>query len=541
LALSHIKLIGDPVENFYQLGLKDRENFLPLFEHIKKLASPKVPVLPEVLAELAKKFVSTTFYKSHEENELIKAYAEGLNLPFSDVALCTLLPEFLSSMGKWIPNLPDQLLGCSSFFYWDEERNCPGHTRVLDFPLIETFDGNERLLSYNFQNESQILSFSTSGFPFPSITCMNEFGVSFALHQKFTDAFDNNGTPIFQLVYELLKKTDTIESAIEFLENSTSVTTWCLLLGFPNGDVLAADISGSKLTLKKHKIKKGDIVYYNNNTFDESWSQTQQLPTGIKLYNDMRTRSAKKKIKKLQKEKITATKVHKLVCTPMLSKDNKNWDLDVVTPSSLCIVTMVPNEQEAFYATGPAPKYFNGELLHIENAFTKLKQSVVKLRNKKSIEKYTQGMRSLMLAQKGFDLHKFEEVYHYLQMAIDSLKQSPEVHIATFYFLALQFCEEDHQMIQSQILQSFIELTPNLPPHLQDHSLLFISRLERCLTGDTQVCEKDIKDNYLKSILKIELKIPAKILYRSLKPLINLRIDLLDVIYAHGSRQYTEA
>ncbi len=537
MTLPYIKLFGDPVENFYQLGLKDQGNFLPLYQHIIKLASPKVPVLPEVLEEIAKKFVATKFYKNNEKNQLIRAYAEGLNRPFSEVALCTLMPEFLSSMGKWLPELPEKLLGCSSFFFWDEDRNCPGHTRVLDFPLIETFDQNERLISYDLLNESKILSFSTAGIPFPAITAMNEYGVSFALHQKFTDLFDPDGTPIFELSYELLKQAKDLKSTIDFLKKSKSVTTWCILLSFPNGDVLAADISGENLSYKTHKLKHGEIFYYNNTPFDEKWLSKAQIPTGILHYNNMRDESANKKINSLKKEKINALKVHKTVCSPLASKNVKKWNMDVVTPSSLSIVTMLPKTGESYFATGPAPKYQNSEVLHIQDAFSKIKQSKLKVRARKKSEKYIKGMRDLMLAQKYFDLNDFKETYHKLQMAIDSLKGYPEYYIANFYFLALQYCEESHAQIRAQILQDFINIKENLPSHLQDHCLLFIARLERALSGDTDVSEDLIADTYLKNVLKREKAIPTYILNKTIKPLINLRIDLLDIIYAHGWRQ----
>jgi hypothetical protein len=536
LTLPSIKLIGDPVENFYQLGLKDKEHFLPLYTHIKNLSSPKVPLLPEVLEEVAKQFVSTNFYQEHQDNELIKAYAEGLDKPFREVALCTLLPEFLSSMGKWIPELPNNLLGCSSFFFWDEEKNCPGHTRILDFPLIDTFDQNERLINFQFQGQQKIAGFTTAGLPFPSLTSMNEAGVSMALHQKFTDHFDTNGTPIFQLAYELIKKSTSMATALEFLKESRSVTTWCFLLGFPNGDVLVADLSGDKLVYETHNISKGEVLYFNNNPLDQGFLDSIQLPSGISHYNLMRKKSADKKINKIKKDKITAEIFHKVISTPTASKNYKTWSLDVITPSSLSIVTMLADKGEALVNTGNAPKYYNGESILITDLFGKTKQNFIKSRQKKSIQNYINGMRSLMIAQKHFDLNDFNKTYHNLQMAIDQLIFYPEVYIARFYFLALQYCEESHKMIRSQILQDFIELKPFLPDHLQDHTLIFIARLERVLTGETDITENDIKDSYLKSIFTRELIIPALILNKTLKPLINLRIDLLDIIYAHGSR-----
>src|SRR5690606_5444890 len=172
-SIEHIHLIGSASENFYSLGLKDVEGFNGLYNNLKKLCmrtelfSRAVKIALEISSKME-------MHKTDPNYELIKAYAEGLKRPVTDVMFAFLLPEFIAAFNKWTPNLLSVIPGCSSLFTFDKENEGVIHTRLLDYPLAGTFDQFERTVTYHLRGRLKIFSLTTKGMPLPALTSINE-------------------------------------------------------------------------------------------------------------------------------------------------------------------------------------------------------------------------------------------------------------------------------------------------------------------------------------------------------------------------------
>lgn len=534
-----LTLIGDIDENFYQLGLADREKAKDVHRDVKLMLSTPWKPINRAIEEVAKVVLKNSLLKKSEYYTRLRSYADGLGIPLEEAAYVMLMPEMVSCMSKWAPGMIKGNLGCSSFFMRNDLEQVV-HGRILDFPLQGSFDLNERAVLYDLKGMPKIFGFGAAGIPYPSITLMTEDGITLSLHQKFTNVFNKDGISIFALIFDLLKHAGDRASVIDYLKNHESITTWCLYMSFKNGDVLAVDIMGKEIYSNELTIPDNGILYFCNHLEDKSISQMDMLPSGFHQYNLMREEMAGRKIKQFLAKKDKSD----LALIQMMSKPyeqklkNKghyeDYLMDTLTPSSLSIMTMNPTSGESFYVADEAPKVFRNNILELSDCFNlPAKKSIVSKKAKPASDDYYQGIKSLMKAQKGLDLHNAQDVYHHLQFAIDHLEHYPEVGLARFYFLVAQYIFETHPKVLMTLLHDFQKLEGHLPTNLNDHCLLFIGRLERILQVNHTMEEDKIKHPKLRKVYNFELKIPRSIFHATTKGMIVPRIDIIDIIYAY--------
>lgn len=535
-----ITLIGDADENFYQLGLKDKQHGKMVHADVKNMLRTPWEKVNIVLEEVAKVVIKNSLLKKTEHFSHLKAYSEGLGQPLEETAYVMLIPELVSSMSKWAPGLMKGNLGCSSFI----TRNSAGsvvHGRILDFPLQGSYDHYERAVIYDLKGIPKMLGFGSAGIPYPSITLMTEDGITLALHQKFTNVFNPEGQSIFEYVFDLIKCCRDKESAAQFIKSRQTITTWCLYMTFKNGDVLAADVMGPSSYIHFPPIPDKGILYFCNHLEDKTMVQKDFLPLGFDHYNIMREESAALKIAAFQKKRKTPPEdleLLQLMSTPRNQSPDMNmqdFKLDNITPSSLSVMTLNPTEARSFYLTGSAPKVFRDCVVRLDQCFSRIEQTKVTVKkNQVTPEDYFEGMHDIMEAQKGLDHRDSIRVYHHLQMAIDHLEHYAEKRIVQFYFLVAQYMYETHPKVLAGLLSEFKEFEDRLPEYLNDHCLLFITRLERVLKMDDHPFEEDrIKNLKLREIYRLEQKIPRALFHLTTKNVILPRMDILDIIYLY--------
>lgn len=527
-----IDLFGTFEEGLYQLGLKDRDEAKFIIDHIKALISLPNPMATKIIEGAVKKILEVMATGGNDFEENLMAYAEGLNLPKNEVQYCLLIPELMCFMAKWIPGIPSTLLGCSSFFTKNEDESIT-HIRILDFPLQGSYDKYERLVRSRFDDHTPLVTFGTAGLPFPALTTRTEDGRTLAIHQKFSDIFNHRGQSIFQLTTNLLNNAKTIDEAIEYCKNHPSITSWNINMAFPSSEILEMNLLGEQIEYKIHKLGKGDILYINNSLKDCEYTSSK-IPLNIESYNALRTKSAHKKIKLYQKKK-TKNDIEflKMVTTLHYHKDPE-MTLDPLTPSSVSVVAMNTKHDSLYTIPGAAPKVFDGKILEISHSFDReIKQKIISSKPPNYPKHLLRGHRSLMAAQVAFDKKDFHNSYHQIQMAMEDLKNTPLHSISTFYFLVLQFIFDKHRKIRKELIVEFKNIQKVLPDHLQDHCKLFIFRLEKLLNIPYSVHADDFTNKEMGKILETEKKLSNLFFHSFIAKTMNMRIDLLDIIYPH--------
>lgn len=533
--LPFTQLFGDTEENFYQLGIKDRERHSLVLSSIKNLIKTPWNLLNNTTEKLITGVVDKALPLHPEFKRLLTAYADGLERKPDELAYSYLLPELVSCMNKWIPGMPTTLLGCSTYITRDQKSGDVIHGRVLDFPLQGSFDVLERAVLYSFNKRAKIFSYGTMGMPFPSITCMNEHGLTIALHQKFSNVMSSKGIPIFYLIFEMMSHCRDIRDVRDFLKSAHSITTWGLYMSHKSGEVLAIDIAGEEKFEKELHLDEGEILYLGNRAFDPKLNPQATVPFGLESYNHDREVVAAQKIKVLKKKKFEQLDLLKSMGTlhPQNLKEGDVWSIDPLTPASIQVCTLNAGAGSSLFVPGAAPKFIHDQVLTFENLWNDPKQKIQKLTKDFSDHKISKGLHFLMQAQVKHDSGDYHACYHSLQMAIDYLESHPLKAVAEFYFAVFQFIHEDHNKMLAHLISDFKKLIGRLPEYLNDHCLLFVIRLERIQNLELSFSEEDINNEALKKVLRFELKWKPKVIHTALRKLTHPRIEIYDIIYAH--------
>ncbi len=531
---SFVRLVGDLEENLYQLGVKDREPAKLIVDHFSSIFALPWRALDLPFKTFLNLYLSKTFQRNSPYQKAMGAYIEGLGMSKDTYYGAIILPELMSCVSKWFPAVPTSWIGCSSFFTMDDDYDGPLHGRILDGPIGGTYDQFERVVYYDLKGLPKMIGINVPGMPTAGITGMNEYGVTLALHQKYTDIFNTAGTPIFELGFNLLASVKNKQEAIHFLKGSQSISSWCFYMSFADGDVLRADLLGDHLSYHEDGLTKGKVLYFNNSLEDKDSVQGQFLPYGVEEFNQMRKKMAHKKILKLQHSKnITDVKLLKAMTTPIDQREFKDSEskMDCITPFSLGAYCMNASQGRLQLIPGPAPKYYQG----VHHSFLNLWTAPEVQYSEKEIVPHPlhTSMHHYMLAQTNADLRKFEQTYHHLQMCIDHAAGYPEAYWAEFYFHVYQFHHEPDHDLYPAILQSMRHLIPHLPEVLKEHALLYIMRLERLTNLPISITLEEIKDPNLRRIMTTELNIPTSILKMVLDTNVRPRLDFLDIMYGH--------
>lgn len=533
-----LKLVGDATENFYQLGLKDRDRHKGLLTHVEGVIATPWGPLNQVLQETLKALTLPALENHPEYKKKLAAYAEGLGERTSTLAMAYAIPELMCFMNKWMPGVPISHMGCSSVFTWDHKRDALVHGRILDFPFHGTFDKEERAALTQLDRGPKMLSFHSSGFAFPSITTMTNNGISFALHQKFSSTFNAKGTPIFEIIFQMLQNCGTKNEILRFLKKQQSITTWGFYMGFQNGEVLSIELDGQQMFYHEHQATPDKMLYFCNEREKRKLIDPDTIPYSFYTTNKMRRASfdQKQKVLKIRSDKgYTAEILIRLLGRAWEQKgvDPKDWIADPLSPSTLQTVAMLPGIDEAYSLPGLAPKFFNGSVIQYKDSFYKLQQKKITLVGKSNSPQYQKGLYHFMQAQVALDLKDNHNPYHHIQLAIEYFEGLPMEKVALFYFYILQYMNETHKKSLSQIYYLFSQLEGQLPELLEDHRKLFIFRINKILGRAVEVRRNDLKSEPLKRVYHFENKLPQMILHRLTRTLLIPRPDLYDILYPY--------
>lgn len=531
--ISHIHLLGSPEENFYALGKKDAQGFSQILDHMTKLClrSDAASKVFKIALELSREFHPKG---SIDIKNQLKAYADGLERPLNEVYFAMLLPEIVAAFNKWTPDLMSIIPGCSSLFVWDAENKGVVHGRVLDYAISGPFESFERSIFYDFTNRYKVYSYSTAGMPFPSLTAMNEKGLTLALHYKHGDYFNLKGDSIFTILYQVVSYCQDVHEVKKYLKEHPSMGYWGIYLSDKSGNVASFDVCGSDIYQEKFDLKEHQYLYFNNRPLIKDKKHSQMQPLGNLDQCKMRFNFVKEKMSHFNNDsKKLDLEILKLLSTPNTKKENtaKDWKLAPLTPSSIQISTFHSGLNQSYFITGVAPKIAHNEIVLTKDIHENPKQKIDKL--KSNIDSnLAKGYEKLALSQSEFDLGKIESAYHQLQMSMEYHRDYPEYYIEKFYFTVWQYLYDTDEKDLVYLFDDFVELKDKLPPYLEDHRLLFIQRLAIILSHPLKEDAPYIHNEKLRYYYEKESKMNG-LAIKMLRKLTTPRLEILDIIYLY--------
>lgn len=526
----HLHLIGDIEENFYLLGRKDKDAYQEMYQQISMLCArnQKTAQLVKLTTELAKKLLSAKTPQSILE---LKAYSEGLERNLDDVIYALLLPEIVASFNKWVPNLIGLIPGCSSLF--TKKQDQVFHGRILDYALSGPFEKYERSLLFELNGQKKIFCHSSVGLPLPSLTAMNEDGLSLALHYKHGEYFNFEGDSIFTIAHNLLLNCSDIREAIKFLKGQESISYWGIYIADKSGEVASIDIRGRETHKEIFDLNDHDYLYFNNRPLLKQQDQDKLQPFGNLNQCLMRKEHFKQQMTKidLDSSKNIQQDILKVLSSykPKKAKTAKNWLLPTVTPSSIQMCSFNLTESSSLLILEDAPKTVTNSQVKIENIFEDI--DFTEYKSKKTPE-FFKSYRRLAKFQSKLDSGKVEEAYHEIQMAIKELEGHPEQLICRFFFIITQYIFESDKRDYAYLYQDLQDLEDKLPSYLNDHRLLFLLRIGKILGQREENRYTELSHPGLKEYYKNEFNLNAMAI-KTMRNLTFPRIEILDIIYAY--------
>jgi hypothetical protein len=507
-----VPLIGDPVENLYQLGLREKDSFLKIEKRVAKLLStnPFLRFGQDVVTRtrIRMKRREVSFF-----DQCIKAYSEGLGIDPTRYMSFLSLFEIAAHFGQVYPELKGILPGCSSVFAKTDGDMI--HTRLLDFPLIGIFEETARFYFWQPEGKTPILSYSCEGLAPLFFQGIHGAGISFALHHKPGKSFHHNGQSIFQIAFESLFETQEFGDFKKEIKKKNSVTKWSFLLLDKSGQVQVMDIDGPALNVESYNVNESSPLIFTNIPLQNDSGGFEGY---LKFSEDRQS---------WLKEKLRGPKSHILdAMTDVEDQKIKKWThpgatLSTVGAYSVNLTKGFVDVKEGHSALVKSDAIFRLSLAN--------HQDINIIKESSPPGKLEEAWKRMARAQCAFDEGEYDLAYHELQMARSIMPHPIWKEIMAFYLCVWDFKFIGNTKELSLIYKKLKLL--NLPDVLKDQWILMIMRLEKRLELASTVSASDVSES-LRPLFHQE-KLAAKPLFATWMKLIYPRIEILDVFSPH--------
>lgn len=508
-----VPLIGDPLENLYLLGQREKEAFLQIEKRVIKLLSTSA------LLQHGQDIITRakTIFKKKEESyfeKCIKSYSEGMGIdPNRYLSFLTLF-EVAAHYGQIFPELKGILPGCTSVFA--KNNSDITHTRLMDFPLIGVFESRPRFYYWRPEGKPAILSYSCEGLAPLFFQGVHGSGISFALHHKPAQDHHQEGKSIFQIGFECLFDSNSLSDFKKEIKKKTSVTKWSFLLLDKTGQALAMDIEGPAINFEAYNLNDTSPLIFTN----------------IPIQKDSKGHESYLKFSEDRQEWLKAKlgpkkNTHPLdLITDIEDQKTKKWLHPAATLSTIGAYHVNLTQGYIDVKEGDSALVSSDEIIRLSLS---AHQDVKVLKEKEKTSTFEEAWKRASRAQCAFDQGEYDLAYHELQMARALIP-----HPVWKEIMGLYLCLWDFKFISNTKELSLVYKNTkslNLPPSLRDQWLLLLMRLEKKLDLSSTVSEKDLA-SHLQDLYREE-KAANKAVFATWMKLIYPRLEILDVFSPH--------
>lgn len=508
-----VTLAGDPAENLYQLGLKEKESFLEIEKRVTHLLSQS-----ELLRQ-GHDFINRARLILRKKDDsyfdqCIKSYAEGLGIDVSRYQSFLSLFELAAHHGHTYPELKSILPGCTSVFA--KNGTDITHSRLLDFPLVGHYEEKPRLYYWKPDGKPSLLTMSCEGLAPLFLQGIHGSGISFALHHKPGKTFHREGQGIFQIMFESMFESGNFNELKKELKRKVSVTKWSVMAAESAGNVFAIDIDGPAQNLETYNLTESNHLIFTNIPLQRDSSGFESF---MKFSEDRQS---------WLKTKVASKDVHPLdLMTNVEDQKLKNWMHPAATLSTVGAYHInlskgfldIKEGQGALTQSDPMIRF------NLGNAN---ERTEIKSKSKESL--FEQAWKRASKAQSHFDQKNYDEAYHELQMAISLMPHKIWQDIFSFYLVVWDFKFVSNPRELSLIYKKAKSLT--VPDILKDQWIFLIMRMEKKLDLSSTVNFQDVSVT-LQPLFKQE-KLASKPLFATWMKLIYPRMEILDVFSPHN-------
>jgi hypothetical protein len=512
-----VPLIGDPRETLYQLGQREREDFKKIEERITRLLSTSL------VLRLGQDMISRMRFLMRKKkpeglfDSCIKAYAEGLGIDPSRYLSFLSLFEIAAHFGHVYPELKGLLPGCTSVLARGPEGFT--HDRLLDFPLLGTFDSAPRLYYWQREGAPPLLSYSTPGLAPLFFQGIHGSGVSFALHHKPGKTYHQEGESIFQIAFETFLEGENFTDIRKIFRQKTSMTKWGVVLLDKTGAAHVIDIDGPSQNQESYHLNESSPLIFTN----VPMVQDDQGFESFIRFSRERQSWVKSKLSKPQK-------THPLdLLTEVNPESEKGLKLPAATFSTIAAWSVNLTQGYVDVKEGTAPLVASDPILRFSLASQGPGEV---LKKTSSPSPFEAAWKRAGMAQSLFDQGKYDEAYHELQMSLSLMPNPQWKEILEFFLVVWDFKFVSNSKELSLVYKRLKKLHP--PEILRDELNLLIMRFEKRLDLSSTVDADDLPP-HLRNLFRQE-KLAPKPLFATWVKLLYPRLDVLAVFSPHQSK-----
>lgn len=508
-----VPLIGDPKENLYQLGLKERESFRLLEKRVTGLLSANnflrygQDIISRARALLKKK--EDTFFE-----QCVTAYSEGLGIEPSEYMSFISLFELAAHYGQIYPELKGLLPGCTSLL----EKTPEGltHSRLIDFPLLETFNATPRLYYWKIEGKPAVLNYSCEGLAPLFFQTIHDSGFTMSLHHKPGQSYHKDGMSIFKIAFEGLFETPNMSEFRRELRKKISVTKWGFYMLEKTGTVMCVDIDGPAMNFEVFNLNESSPLIFTNIPLHRD-------PAGYEHFL-----SFCQDREMWLKDKLNRRKnLHSLdVMTDVKDQRIRKWLHSCGTLSTTGAIQVNLNTGKVYVKESHGAITASDPIFE----FSLADQSEGRVFKKaEDPSPFEEAWKSASLAQSAYDQGDWDLAYHHLQMAQAQMPHPAWKEILSLYLHIWNFKFVTNKRELSLIYREVKKITP--PDNLKDQWLMLCMRLEKKL-GLVLTIDPAQLSAYLRNQFKQEIDASLPVFNTWMK-LLYPRIEILDVFSPH--------
>jgi hypothetical protein len=508
-----VPLIGDPKENLYQLGLKERESYLRLEARINSLLSANnflrygQDIISRARALLKKK--EDSFFE-----QCIEAYAEGLGIEPSVYMSFLSMFELAAHYGQVYPELKGLLPGCTTLF----EKTPEGfvHNRLIDFPLIGSFNENPRLYYWKIEGKPAILNYSCEGLAPLFFQTIHDSGFSMSLHHKPGLSYHKEGQSIFKIAFEGLFEAPNMNDFRRELRKKISVTKWGFYMLELSGNVVCTDIDGPAINFEAFNLNESSPLIFTNIPLHKD-------PSGFEHFIGFCQSREVWLREKLGRRK----NQHTLdLMTDVKDQKTRKWIHPVSTLSTVGAIQINLAKGIVQVKEGDSALTSSDPIVE----FSLANQSDRKLLKKaEPPSEFERAWKHASLAQSHYDQGQWDQAYHHLQMAEAIMPHTIWKEILKFYLNVWNFKFVTNKRELALIYRDLKKIVP--PEPLKDQWLFLCMRMEKRL-GLVLTVNGSLLSPYLLNEFKAEIEAPLP-LFNTWMKLLYPRLEILDVFSPH--------
>jgi len=508
-----VPLVGDPINNLYQLGLKEKESFRLLESRVTGLLSANnflrygQDIISRARSLLKKK--DDSFFE-----QCVTAYAEGLGIePTAYMSFISLF-ELAAHYGQIYPELKGLLPGCTTLF----EKTSEGfiHNRLIDFPLIGSFTENPRLYYWKVEGRPAILNYSCEGLAPLFFQTIHDSGFSMSLHHKPGMSYHKEGQSIFKIAFESQFDSPNMNECRRELRKKISVTKWGFYMLDQTGSVICTDIDGPAMNFETFNLNESSPLIFTN-------IPLQKDPAGFEHFIEFCQNRELWLKEKLERKK----NMHTLdALTDVKDQKIRKWIHPAATISTVGAIQVNLKLGLVHVKEG------NGALTASDSIieFSLTEQGAEKILKKEEVPNaFEAAWKKASHAQSYYDQGEWDLAYHNLQMSEALMPNPIWKEILRFYIGVWNFKFISNKRELAQVYREIKKLSP--PDVIKDQWIFLCMRFEKRLGLVLTFKESHVSD-YMKDQFKLEIEASLPVFNTWMK-LLYPRIEILDVFSPH--------